>query len=310
MTALAETRPISRPLAIAAMLGSAACWGGATVMSKGALESFGPFTLLAIQLVGSVTVLWLAVWLLRLRPPSFKTALKTGSTGLLEPGLAYAVGVPGLVFTTASNATVIASLEPVFILLLAWLMLGTVIRKLNIPYVFLSLIGVVLVSLARPGVPLDSLFIASETFLGDGLIAVATFFAALYVVISSRLAQTMPAVLLTVLQQTVGLFLVVGLFAVVVLNGWETLPERVSTSMLLLAVVSGLIQYALAFWLYIIGLKGIPAGVAGLFLTTTPIFGILGATFFLGEQITLLQIAGVGLVIFGLCSVLIMEPEF
>jgi drug/metabolite transporter (DMT)-like permease len=69
------------------------------------------------------------------------------------------------------------------------------------------------------------------------------------------------------------------------------------------------IQYALAFWLYMVGLKGIPAGMAGLFLTTTPIFGIIGGIIFLGEQIGLLQIAGAGLVIFGLCWVLSLERE-
>jgi hypothetical protein len=32
-------------------------------MTKGALDTFGPFTLLAMQLLASVTVLWLAVFL-------------------------------------------------------------------------------------------------------------------------------------------------------------------------------------------------------------------------------------------------------
>ena len=43
----------SRVIAIAAMIGSAACWGGATVMTKAALEAFDPFILLLIQLVAS-----------------------------------------------------------------------------------------------------------------------------------------------------------------------------------------------------------------------------------------------------------------
>ena len=309
MTMVGAVSPISRPAAIAAMLGSAACWGSATVMTKGALDAFGPFTLLSIQLSASVSVLWLAALLFGVRLPSFRTSIRTSSTGLLEPGLAYAVGVPGLVLTTASNATVIASLEPVFILLLAWLLFGATIRRLSILAVLLSVICVALVSLAYPGIPLQSAFSGSGTLEGDGLILLGTLFAALYVIASSRLAHTMPAVLLTALQQTAGLALVLSLLCCVVIQGWEALPERVTTSMLLLALVSGVIQYALAFWLYMVGLKGIPAGMAGLFLTTTPIFGIIGGIIFLGEQIGLLQIAGAGLVIFGLCRVLSLERE-
>jgi drug/metabolite transporter (DMT)-like permease len=77
--------------------------------------------------------------------------------------------------------------------------------------------------------------------------------------------------------------------------------------MLTLAIISGVVQYALAFWLYIVGLKGIPAGMAGLFLTTTPVFGVIGGIAFLGEQITLLQVSGIGCVMLGLCWVLWVE---
>lgn len=276
-------------------------------MTKGALDSFGPFTLLVLQLTASVAVLWLAVAVLRLRLPSIGATVRTSSTGLLEPGLAYALGVPGLALTTASNATVVASLEPVFILILAWLLFGAVIRRLSMLAIALSIVGVALVSLARPGIPLQTSFTGSETVQGDALVLLGTLFAALYVISSSRLVQAMPATLLTALQQTAGLALTVGFLAFALAIGSETLPVRVAPGMLSLAIASGVIQYALAFWLYIVGLKRIPPGVAGLFLTTTPVFGILGGIVFLGERITSLQLFGVGLVVFGLCWVLSLE---
>ena len=309
MTAEATPSPVSRPVAIAAMLGSAACWGGATVMTKGALDSFGPFLLLSIQLTASVTVLWLATLALRVVRLPLRTIVKTGATGLLEPGLAYSVGVPGLVLTTASNATVIASLEPVFIFLLAWAFFGTAIRHLSIAAVAIAVFGVVLVSLARTDARLYAVFDEVETLFGDGLILLGTIFAALYVIASHRLAQTIPAILLTALQQSFGLAMVLVLLVMVLLAGWEAVPEQITFPMLSLAIVSGLIQYALAFWLYILGLKGIPAGLAGLFLTTTPIFGILGGILFLGEAVTSLQLLGVALVILGLCWVLTLERD-
>jgi drug/metabolite transporter (DMT)-like permease len=82
---------------MAAMLGSAACWGGATVMTKGALAAFDPFFLLVIQLGASVCALWLGVALTVARFPAKRQIAVAGLTGVFEPGLAYAVGVPGLV---------------------------------------------------------------------------------------------------------------------------------------------------------------------------------------------------------------------
>ena len=51
-------------------------------------------------------------------------------------------------------------------------------------------------------------------------------------------------------------------------------------------------RYALAFWCYSIGLKQLPASMAGLFLNLIPIFGLGGAYLFLGERLTLVQWIG------------------
>jgi len=49
----------SRLISILAMIGSAAYWGGATVMSRDLLDHFAAPTLLVVQLVASVCVLLL-----------------------------------------------------------------------------------------------------------------------------------------------------------------------------------------------------------------------------------------------------------
>jgi hypothetical protein len=99
---------LDRAGAMLAMVGSAACWGGAIVMTKGELGAIPPFTLLAIQLLASVGFLWLAVLAVRLKIGPVRPAVRAASTGVFEPGLAYAVGVPGLALTTAGNASVVA----------------------------------------------------------------------------------------------------------------------------------------------------------------------------------------------------------
>ena len=121
----AGRRPaLGRAMAALSLVGAAASWGLATVMTKATLATLPPFTLLTIQLAGSITFLWVAVLLLRqsmrLDPGSRRAAL----SGLLEPGLAYAVAIPGLALTSAANASMIGAAEPVLVCAVAWLLLG------------------------------------------------------------------------------------------------------------------------------------------------------------------------------------------
>jgi drug/metabolite transporter (DMT)-like permease len=103
------------------MVLSTLCWGLATVLTKGVLAYVPPMTLLVVQMLGSVTVLSVAMRLRRLRLPVQWQTVKLGYTGLLEPGLAYTFGIVGLKFTSASNALLIGTTEPIIIVLLAWL---------------------------------------------------------------------------------------------------------------------------------------------------------------------------------------------
>jgi drug/metabolite transporter (DMT)-like permease len=262
-----------RALAVAAMVGSAACWGGATVMTKGALAAIPPFTLLALQLTASVAVLWAAVPLLRAGIGPLRPALRRASTGVFEPGLAYAVGVPGLALTTAGNASVVAAIEPVFVILIVWAVFGLRPDRIVVGAVAVAVVGVSLVS-----VPDLSGFGVGDV-RGDALVLLGTAFAAVYVVTSSRLVVATAPHLLTCLQQTVGLAVALLVLAIALSTGFESLPGAVAPGMLLLAISSGIVQYALAFWLYLVGLRRLPVFLAGLFLTLTPLFGLGGECF-------------------------------
>jgi drug/metabolite transporter (DMT)-like permease len=288
---------LDRAGAVLAMVGSAACWGGATVMTKGALAAFPPFTLLAIQLLASVGVLWLAVLGLRLSIGPVRPALRAASTGVFEPGLAYAVGVPGLALTTAGNASVVAAMEPVFVILLVWAAFGLRPDRIVAGAVALAFAGVCLVSLP------DHAGLGAGDVRGDALILLGTGFAAIYVVTSSRLVADTAPLVLTCLQQSVGLALALLVLAAALLTGFERFPEAPGVEMLALAVASGLVQYALAFWLYLVGLRRLPVGVAGLFLTLTPVFGMAGGMLFLGESATALQLAGAAVILGAVATV-------
>jgi drug/metabolite transporter (DMT)-like permease len=66
----------------------------------------------------------------------------------------------------------------------------------------------------------------------------------------------------------------------------------------MLAAVSGIVQYACAFWLYLWALKGLRADEAGLYLSLIPVFGLMIAIPVLGERLAAPQWMGT-LVIIG-----------
>jgi drug/metabolite transporter (DMT)-like permease len=291
VTKPAITRKPHLWIAVAAMILSAACWGLATVMTKSVLATMPPFTLLAIQLGASIAFLWIATVATRQKIDFDRRSGRMALSGLLEPGLAYGVGVPGLAMTSAAHASVIGAAEPALVSILAWLLLK---ERPNIAVsaaIFAAMIGVTLVSLA------DAEAGGTGSSAGDLLVLAGTVFAALYVV-SSRLfvAEIAPLPLAT-LQQTVGFLFALVLFAGVWLSGLETLPRRRPPETLLFAATSGLVQYALAFWFYLVGLRTLPASTAALFLTLIPVFGVGGAMLFLGETMAPSQWIGCGLVL-------------
>jgi drug/metabolite transporter (DMT)-like permease len=60
----------------------------------------------------------------------------------------------------------------------------------------------------------------------------------------------------------------------------------------LLAASSGVVQYALAFSLYMAALRNLCASVAGSFLNLVPLFGFAGSSLFLHEAISWQQLLG------------------
>ena len=292
MTSTKATKSASAmAVAFAAMVLSAACWGSATVMSKAALSAIPPFTLLVIQLTTSVTALWLAALATRTRFTLDRPALKAALAGVLEPGLAYSVAVPGLALTSAINASVIGAAEPALVLLLTWSLLKQRPKPSMLLAIVIAIAGVILLSVPELQ---DA---GQGEMRGDAFVLLGTLFAAGYVILSSRYGGNISPLALAAVQQTVGLVLAVCVFAVAVLMGAEPIPNALPPSVLLIAAISGIVQYALAFWFYLVGLKTLSPSVAALFLALVPVFGISGAVLFLNEPLMALQGIGAALVV-------------
>jgi drug/metabolite transporter (DMT)-like permease len=281
---------------------ASACWGISTVITKGVLETVPPLTLLLIQLLCSNAFLWAIVKVQRVSLPPIPQAIRAGLPGLLQPGLAFVTGLIGLSLTTASVEALIWSMESLMIMGLAGLFLGERIKVSLIAIASVGVLGVVLVSFV------GSVAMGATALLGNFLILIGVFCAALYTVLTRRQVMDFSPLLLVTLNQSIGLMGVLGIWMVEQVF-FSAGIENLSGQSWGLAALSGLMFHALPFWLFNMLLRQVPAGVAGLFLILIPLFTISGAGLFLGETLSPVQWVGAALILGTMASLSVLYKE-
>jgi len=263
------------------------------VVSKRALGEMPPLVLFPIQLAASLVALGLLMR--RAGLPLLGSPRLLGRLGLLNPGLAYALGLVGLTFISASLYVLLWALEPLLILLLAGIFLDEgITRRL-----------VVLSASAAAGMGLV-VYDGSTSGQWPGVVLVLAGVAccAAYTVMARRWVTTSDSTAQVVLAQqayALGLAVVVALAAGTVGGGLRL--SGVSTAALVSAVVSGLLYYTAAYWFYLSALRGVPASLAATSFYLIPVFGV-GASFaLLGERLVVGQWIGVGIVVVAIVSI-------
>lgn len=279
-----------------ALILAAACWGTGTVVSKAAVAEFPPLSLLVIQLGASLVVL-LTLMRLRgipLRDPSIPPIL--GRLGMLNPGLAYALSLIGLVSISASLSVLLWALEPVLILLLARAVLGEPLGRGLIALSAVAVAGMVLI-LNAPG--------DGSSWLGIGLTLAGIGCCALYSVVTRRwLPGTDATAPVVAVQQLWAFAFAVVVVGAVAITGGSVRPEGVSVQGWASASASGVLYYAAAYWLYLSGLRRVPASVAASAFYLIPVFGVAGGGLVLGDRLSGIQWIGVAIVVGAVVAIL------
>jgi probable blue pigment (indigoidine) exporter len=276
------------PTAVGALVAAAACWGLGTVVSKQLVDDVTPLTLLPVQLAASCGLL---AW----TPPVRRLA----ALGVLNPGIAYALGLIGLTTITASLSVLLWALEPVVILLLAALLLKEHISARLAILIAIAVTGALMV-LYQPG--------ASGEPIGIILTLVSIGFCAVYTVLTRRMLLDDSSLTVVLAQQLAALGFAVVLATVVELAGgpgWET--SGLSTGNWVGAAASGFLYYGLGFTFYVAGLRQVPASYAGAFLPLIPVFGV-AAAYLLGERLDPRQLLG-ALIIVGATAAIALRQR-
>lgn len=286
------------PTAVAAVVAAAACWGTGTVASKQVVDEIAPLTLLPAQLAVSCAFL-LIVTLIRVEPFAWTPPVRRlAALGVLNPGIAYALGLIGLTTITASMSVLLWALEPVAIMLLAALVLREHIPLPLAAAVAVAITGVLLV-VYQPG--------ANGDAVGITLTVVSIGFCALYSVLTRRMLLDDSTLTVVLAQQVAALLFAVVLASVVTLlggTGWDLAGHEAADW--LAAGASGVLYYGLGFWFFVTGLRRLPASVAGAFLPLIPVFGLVGG-YVVGERLEARQWIGAVVIVAATATVCVLQ---
>jgi probable blue pigment (indigoidine) exporter len=280
------------------LTGAAAAWGVATAISKRAVDEIPPLTLLPVQLAVSVALLLLVARQQRQQVRWSPQLRRLAALGVLNPGVSYALSLLGLVHLSASLSVLLWAVEPVLILLLAWWLLHERMTR-RAALAMTCAVGGVLLVVAQGG--------AAGSALGVALTLAGVGACAAYTVICRRLLADDAALPVVLVQQACALIFAVAVFAAAYLAGWSPALGHVSGWAWMSAVVAGALYYAIAFWLYLTGLREVPASVAGIYLTLIPAFGITSGYLLLSEHLTARQWLGAGVVIAAVAALTLLD---
>ncbi len=267
-------------------------WGIATVINKALLGSIPPVLLLLIQLLASTVFLWTACTLFRKSMPRGKVLLVAIALGVLNPGISYTFSLMGLERITASLSSLLWATEPFLILGLAWLILREPVTPKIVTVIVLGFTGVLFVSdIFAPQAA------GRSDVVGLLFLFIAVLMCAIYTVYSRKVGVTVDALALVTVQQTAGLAWAALLFVITSGGSVTATVSAVPSSDLIYAVLTGVMYYAAAYWLYLSALNRVSAALAGGSFNIIPIVTVAVAFVFLGERLSGQQYFGAVLII-------------
>jgi probable blue pigment (indigoidine) exporter len=281
--------PRSRRRYVVALILAAASWGVATAISKRAVAEIPPLVLLPIQLSVSVAVLAVVMRLsgTSIRRPGGSPFI--GWLGVLNPGVSYALSLAGLVYISASLSVLLWAAEPLMILVLARALLGERVSRRLVVLSAVAVTGLGLVIYE----PSSGGRVVGVIFTLAGVACCATY----TVLTREHLGAADSTIRVVAVQQVYAFGLAAILVAAFAMIDPASRVGRVSPEAWASAVVSGLLYYAVAFWLYLTGLRGVTASFAAVSFYLIPVFGIAAGVVLLDETFGPAQWVGIAIVL-------------
>ncbi|MDP2017662.1 DMT family transporter [Hydrogenophaga sp.] len=207
----------------------------------------------------------------------------------------------GVSMTTAVAAGVVMSSIPAVVAVLSWMLLRERIGWRSVAGIACAAIGIGLFSLQKvdSGTVVDTSgpFGISRALLGNLLVFAAVVCEASYVVIGKRLTEGLGPKRISAIINLWGFALVTpfGLWA-----AWSFDFGTVTAPIWTLLVFYALAASVWTVWLWMTGLKTVPASQAGVFTVMLPVSAAAIGVLFMGESLSPVQMIAFGIALLGL----------
>jgi drug/metabolite transporter (DMT)-like permease len=264
------------------------------VLGRAAVETVDPFTLAFFRWGLAAAILVIIAWVaLRAHLDALRAQWRALLIlGFLGMWLCGAIVYLALQVTTATNATLIYTASPIFVLLIEAAR-GRPIGKREMAGIAAALAGVgIIVFKADLGA-----FLTFRFNLGDLGILVCAFAWAVYSVVLKRKGlRDLPTLPVFTAIAVVGAVTLLPFMAIESL-ALARFPHTLSAwaSILALAIVPSI----LAFGAYQYGVKAVGPAITAIFMYLLPVYGVAMAVFFLGEALAPFHLLGMALVVAG-----------
>jgi drug/metabolite transporter (DMT)-like permease len=110
------------------------------------------------------------------------------------------------------------------------------------------------------------------------------------------------------MQQAYAFAFALLLVLVAAMTGAAVLPIGLTAGGVVSTIVSGLMYYGLANWLYLSGLRHVPASIAAVSFYLIPVFGVAAATL-LGDRLGPVQWLGAIVVVLAVASITLRSAQ-
>jgi drug/metabolite transporter (DMT)-like permease len=207
----------------------------------------------------------------------------------------------GVSLTTAVAAGLVMSSIPAVVAILSRVFLKERIGRRTMAAIACAALGIGLFSLQKPalaGNVIEPTFMGlPHTVWGNLLVFAAVVCEASYVVIGKYLTEGLGPKRISAIINLWGLALVtpMGLWA-----AWHFDFGTVSPGIWLLLLFYGLAASVWTVWLWMTGLKTVPASRAGVFTVMLPVSAAAIGVLFMGERLTAMQMVAFGIALLGL----------
>ncbi|MHA2041989.1 MAG: DMT family transporter [Candidatus Thorarchaeota archaeon] len=276
-------------------------WASSLIMAKIVFVELTPITFVALRYTLACPILIPMALFAKRHKESSNSPRKHWkllvAAGLAGPFLSQVMQYIGLNMTTASDTVLLVNFTPVFAVILAAAIIDERITVAKLFGLFTATLGTIMIVFNPAAVDPS---ISPMRVIGDIIIVASTFFFAINGIIGKVAVKSVDSVSVTLYSTLAAvpfLWISVAIF--------EDLSVLLALSLQTWVIVLwvGIVNTALAFMLYYESMKHIEASKVQIALNLIGVWGVLMSIPILGETISLLQILGGAMTIFGVIMV-------